>query len=211
MSFNRKVPQKPKRYLLIINVIQRSIIFNPFYVLNPSFSGRFTEIDPNAKLLGDKQIEGVCLVTDFEETRSLQTLIGKLIGGPTDFFAGMWPVNLFKENVDRLKNEPYVVSVKPVGQRLLLYIDPSGKIYLENDSQHIFQVNDDRSLELVPDTILDGIMNPSSSGGKFTFFIQDAMRCNGTDLTKRGIVERMDFVKVISVQEVTVIIFLILY
>ena len=69
----------------------------------------------------------------------------------------------------------------------------------------------DRSV--LKDTVLDGyFVRPKilDSGiaadkngdkrGRLTFVIQDAIRCNGTDLTGRGIVDRIAFIEVFLIQ-----------
>lgn len=175
------------------------------------FPGQFVQIDPDAKLLGDQQIDGVHLVTDYHLTRTIQTRLGNYANGPTDLFPGMWPITLSMENIHVLESKPYVVSAQPCGSRMFLYVDSSGKIYLENMTQHIFQVDDNCALMLVSngrpatDTVLEGVMTtvkPAANGDncikQFTFVIQDAIRCIGKDLTGLNIQNRIDFVKVIS-------------
>ena len=129
----------------------------------------------------------------------------------------MWPVNLSLKNIAFLTKEPYVVGPKPKGPRFLLYVDASGKIFLENMTQSIFCVDEDHAIKMVTsdgraitDTVLDGIFTREKldtdyhswgakemeATGKLTFVIQDAIRCNGQNLTSMGILNRLAFVKV---------------
>ena len=111
-----------------------------------------------------------------------------------------------------------MVGPKPKGPRFLLYVDSSGKIFLENMTQSIFYVDEDHAIKMVTsdgrpitDTVLNGIFTrekldtdrDSLSGakktgatGKLTFVIQDAIRCNGESLTRMNILRRIAFVKV---------------
>ena len=152
------------------------------------------------------------LVTDFHLTRTIQSRLGNYANGPKDYFPGMWPITLSMENVHVLESRPYVMLAQPSGSRMFLYVDSSANIYLENMTQHIFQVDDSCSLIMVSsngrpvtDTLLEGVMttgkpvaNEKSSTDNFTFVIQDAIRCMGKDLTGLNIQERIDVVKVIG-------------
>ena len=90
-----------------------------------------------------------------------------------------------------------------------------GIIYLENQTQNFFRVSQDREIQLLlPDTVLDGYFvhpiaavsddeaeevaaaHPGENQGRLTFLIQDAIRCNGVDLSGLGIVKRIAFIKV---------------
>ena len=168
--------------------------------------------------MDNEDVEGIHLVMDFDLVRELQIRLGKFISnGPRDFFPAMWPVSLSTDNVHLLASMPYVVAPKPTGPRFLLYIDPSGDMFLENMTQHIFRVDEDHALNIqsfsrrpVTDTVLDGIItrekvneDSSSDTGKgeestrkLTFVIQDAIRCNGKDLTTSNILQRIAFVRV---------------
>ncbi len=115
----------------------------------------------------------------------------------------MWPVNVSRENIQNLSSEPYVVAPKPVGPRCLLFIDFSGRVFIENMTQHIFRMEDRYAFEMfnnrtIADTVLDGIFSQerSSTTGKWTYWVQDAIRCSGEDLTGYGILKRMAVVKV---------------
>ena len=96
-----------------------------------------------------------------------------------------------------------MVSPKPLGDRYLLYKDSKGKIFLENQAQDFFQLDADLALQFVPvDTILEGIMVKRKAfregSNRHTFFIMDATRCHGMDLTQKGIIERISIVKVLQ-------------
>ena len=130
----------------------------------------------------------------------------------------MWPVSLSLKNIDVLSKEPYVVGPKPKGPRFLLYVDASGKIFLESMTQSIFYMNEDHAIKMVTsdgrsitDTVLDGIFTrelldtdcdssasakETEATGKLTFVIQDAIRCNGENLTCMNILRRIAFVRV---------------
>ncbi|KAK4023699.1 hypothetical protein OUZ56_009098 [Daphnia magna] len=174
----------------------------------------FTRIEPNTKFLDGHDVEGVHLLTDFEQVRELQVRLGRFSKGPEDFFPVNWPVSLTTENIDKLKSSPYVVAPKPSGTRFLFYVDSDGGMFLENMTQHIFRVDEVHAVKMVSsdgrpvtDTLLDGVLckeklnhDDNCNGGeenpkKLTFVIRDAIRCNGLDLTTRNIVKRIDFVK----------------
>jgi hypothetical protein len=91
------------------------------------------------------------------------------------------------------------------GTRYLLYVDLAGQIYLENMSQHIFRLDDDRSFQMISsdgrpitDTVLDGIITREkcTDNGKLTFLIHDAFRCNGVDLVDLNIRARINVIQV---------------
>ncbi|XP_046651921.1 mRNA-capping enzyme-like isoform X1 [Daphnia pulicaria] len=91
---------------------------------------------------------------------------------------------------------------KPSGPRFLLYIDSTGQTYLENMTQHFFLVHTDRAVQFISkdgratiDTVLDGIFTKDEKGGRLTFFVCDAVRCNGVNLTKMNAFQRIAFVK----------------
>ncbi|EFX79314.1 hypothetical protein DAPPUDRAFT_319589 [Daphnia pulex] len=181
-------------------------------------SGTFRRIKPDTKFLEGDKVEGVHLLTDYDLVRELQVRLGKFIPkGKKDFFSVMWPVSLSTDNVHLLASEPYVVGPKPSGPRFLLYVDPSGDIFLENMTQHIFRVDEDHAIKMesfdgrpITDTLLDGIVtreklngaDASCDGngedgttGKLTFVICDAIRCNGKDLTSSSILQRIACVR----------------
>ena len=168
-----------------------------------NFSGKFDRIDPNAKFLEDEQeTEGIHLVTDFNLVREIQCRLGECAKGPTDFFPAMWPVTLSTENIRFIAEDPYDVIAKVSGTRYLLYVDPSGQIFLENMTQHVFRVDQDRAVEIVRETILDGIFTREKvdssplTVGRLTFVIQDAIRFGGVDLTHLNIGRRIGNIKV---------------
>lgn len=169
-------------------------------------------IDPEAKFHEDEQVEGVRLVTDFDLVRQLHVRLGEFAKGPTDFFPALWPVTLSNENIHFLSSESYDVVPRANGTRYLLYVDSAGQIYLENMSQHIFRLDDDRSVRMissdgrpVTDTVLDGIITrekrtDSGEKGKLTFLIHDAFRCNGVDLVDLNIRARINVIQVSQIK-----------
>ena len=164
--------------------------------------------------MDNEDVEGVHLVNDFDLVREMQVRLGKFAKGPTDFFPAMWPVSLSTKNIHSLASKPYVVAPKPSGPRFLLYVDPSGDVFLENMTQHIFRVDEDHAIKIqmfngrpITDTVLDGIITREKLLGdascygkeatrKLTFVIRDAIRCNGKDLTDLNILQRIAFIKV---------------
>jgi hypothetical protein len=174
------------------------------------FSGQFLEINPDAKFLDGEQVEGIHLVTDFDLVRQLQVRLGQCANGPTNFFPAMWPVNLSTGNISSLESKPHVVTPKPYGTRYLLYVNPSGEMFLENLTQHIFRIDDDHAIQMISsdgqsitDVILDGVVTRVSEkhpdAGRLTFVIMDATLCRGVGLTHMGISQRIAFVKVNSI------------
>lgn len=157
------------------------------------------------------------MLTDFDMARELQVRIGQFANGPTDFFPAMWPVSLLKEHMHSLEMQPYVMGPRPVGPRFLLYVDPSGTVFLENMTQNIFLVDDRFEVKMfscdgrpITDVVLDGIVTRTKpnnvsafsgdpeAAGQLTFVIIDAIRCSGRDLTTFNILQRLSIVKVIS-------------
>ena len=127
--------------------------------------------------------------------------------GPRDQFPVNWPVSLNRNNIDKLKTAgPFVVSPKPLGIRALLYVNPDGMIFFENNTQHVFKVDPDLSPKLPKDTILDGIIvkklvrgegsNDGNGDGKLSFVIMDATRVDGVQLSQKSIQERISAVEV---------------
>ena len=178
------------------------------------FSGQFLGINPNAKFLNDdQQVEGIHLVTSFRQVRQLQVRLGECAGGPTDFFPAMWSVNLLPENISILETEPHFVIPKPCGTRYLLYVDPCGQIFLENNAQNIFRIDDDHAIKLISsdgqpitDTILDGkitrVADNRPDAGRLTFVITDATLCRGVSLRTKNISQRIAFVRVIKMNRI---------
>ncbi|XP_046655756.1 mRNA-capping enzyme-like isoform X2 [Daphnia pulicaria] len=173
-------------------------------IISSGFSGEFVRIDPEAKFHENEQVEGVRLVTDFDLVRQLHVRLGEFAKGPTDFFPALWPVTLSNENIHFLASESYDVVPRANGTRYLLYVDLAGQIYLENMSQHIFRLDDDRSFQIissdgrpVTDTVLDGIITQEkcTDNGKLTFLIHDAFRCNGVDLVDLNIRARINVIQ----------------
>lgn len=164
----------------------------------------------DAKFLENQDVDGIHLLTDFDKCTEIHIRLGNYAKGPTYFFPVMWPATLSTNNLVCLESEPYVVAPKPSGPRFLLYVDESGTIYLENMTQHVFRVDDSRNIKIssfdgrpIIDTVLDGIISKEkkrdgvdTDEGRLTFVIQDAIRCGGTDLVSKNILQRIAFVQV---------------
>jgi hypothetical protein len=144
---------------------------------------------------------------DIDLVQDIHLRLGNFSHGPKDFFPVNWPVALDPENIHKLQ-QPYVVTTRPPGPRYLLYIDQCGDIYLENNSQQIFQIDEEHTVHFpgkhcrpLTDTVLDGIITrrkcSDDSSSEFVFVIQDSFRCNGEDLVTQGIEERLACVQVI--------------
>ena len=153
---------------------------------------------PDATLLDDEQIDGVHLLRKFDLVSQMQVPVDPYIHGPISFFTVMQYGPLTSKNASQLFSSiKYVMAPKPVGQRYLLYVDSSGQIFLENMTQHVFRVGNDRTVKMlspdgqpITDTVLDGTLTrekqgPDDTGGKLTFVIQDALRCSGQDVRER--------------------------
>ena len=125
----------------------------------------------------------------------------------------MWPVSLSADDVRLILSKPYVLATKPIDKWYILYIDSNGSVCLENMTQHIFRVDENHAINMasfdgtpITDTVLDGKFTrkklnsdedeESKTTGELTFFIQDAIRCNGKDLTSLDILERIAYVNV---------------
>ena len=154
-------------------------------------------------------------MTDFELADEIRVrLLGFTNGSKTSRSPVMWPVSLYTGNIEELSLKPYVLAPKPIGLRFLLYVDCNGTVFLENIAQHVFRVDKNHTIEMassdggpITDTVLDGIFTrkklnsedkESKTEGELTFVVQDAIRCNGKDLTSFDILERIAFVNVYS-------------
>ena len=161
--------------------------------------------------LEKENIDGVSLVQNFNFVRDLQIRLGDFNQGPRNRFPVNQPIFLNVTNIKKLKAAgPVVVAPKPQGLRYLLYVDPKGNMYMENESQHLFVVDPDFAPQLIPkDTVLDGIVvrkivrdgaaqidNNQEAKGGLSFFVMDATRVNGVDLTEKNIQERISVVQV---------------
>ncbi|KAI9556338.1 hypothetical protein GHT06_018912 [Daphnia sinensis] len=203
---------RPVEWQKPINRLVNMLTGNQLQCLSPDTN--FTRINLDTKFYDGQDVEGIHLLTDFDQVRQLQVRLGCYSKGPQDFFPVNWPVALSADNIDKLTSGPYVVAPKPKGPRFLLYVDLSGEVFLENMTQHIFRVDEDHAVKMdssdgrpVTDTVLDGHFckakrnrDDNCNGGeegqeKLTFLIRDAIRCKGKDLTKMNIVERIGFVK----------------
>lgn len=157
-------------------------------------------------------MDGIRLSRNFNFVRAFQTKLGNLNQGSGNKFPATSPISLHKDNMKQLKTEQFVAAPKPEGIRYLLYVDPDGRMFLEQDkTQHVFIVDPDRAPQAIPrDTILDGIVvkkivrageaasnsNSADVEGKVTFVIMDATRVNGVDLIPMTILDRISFVMV---------------
>lgn len=151
----------------------------------------------------DEDVDGVSLVTDYDLIKRMQLELNKCTSLGGGFLPGNWPVSLSQDNITQLASNSYVVAPKPHGSRYFLYVDSVGDVYMENMKQNFFRLDSDRAVKLLSndgkvlvDTILDGYIVRSSTGGRLTFYIHDAIRCFGVDLTTGDVIERIDIVQV---------------
>lgn len=143
------------------------------------------------------------MVTDRVKLYHLRHTVSRHNGGIASHLATEWYVNLTRENIRKLEQEPYVVTARPSGVRYLLYVDPSEEIFMQNISVHFFRLDEDRKLQLntVGETLLDGyIMSWSGDweGKRLTYLVKDCTLCNGVDLKQRGLLERIRVFKVLK-------------
>lgn len=163
----------------------------------------------DVKFVENEDVDGIHLLTDFDKCTEIHIRLGNYAKGPTYFFPVMWPSTLSTNNLVCLESKPYVVAPKPSGPRFLLYVDESGTIFMENNTQHVFRVDDNHHIKIssfdgrpIINTVLDGIVTREKTRdgvenkGRLTFVIQDAIRCGGTDLTSKNILQRIAFVQV---------------
>ena len=129
--------------------------------------------------------------------------------GPREQFPVNWPISLNRNNINQLKTDgPFVVAPKPLGIRYLLYVDSDGVMFMQNNTRHIFKVDQDLAPQFIPnDTILDGIVvkklvrgegSNDEGDGKLSFVIMDATRFDGEQLTQKSILERISAVQVLK-------------
>ena len=153
-------------------------------------------------------MNGIHLVTDPKLVFRLKHFLGDYVVGPKRFFPAMWPVHLTSRNISKLETQPHFVIPKPHGTRYLLYVDPYGQIYLENNAQNMFRIDEDHSMKFISsdgqsitDTILDGVITRVTDNrpdaGRLTFVIMDATLCRGVSLKQMNIKQRIAFVRVI--------------
>ncbi len=168
------------------------------------------EEDSVPSFIEDEQVDGISLISDRNLINELQIKLRDFARARPNYhgFMGVsWFCRLNMNHIKLLKSKPYVVSPKPKGLRYLLYIDPEGNIFLQNNHnqhrQNIFALDKERRPKVsvnVKDTLLDGYMTRrillDGSFGKLTFVIMDAIRCNGEDLTQKGVQERIVTVRV---------------
>lgn len=159
--------------------------------------------------MDEDPVQGVSFVRDSQLVREMQVLLGNYVGARIFEHTFFRPIPLTMENIHQLESKSHFMTPKPTGPRFLLYIDSSGQTYLENMYQYFFRVDTDRAVQfisnegqVITDTVLDGILtrekDAENNAGKMTFFICDAVRCNGQDITKMNVFQRIAFVKVIS-------------
>jgi hypothetical protein len=153
-------------------------------------------------------VDGIHLVTDPILVAQLKNFLGECARGPKCFFPVMWSVHLTSKNIRKLESQPHFVIPKPYGTRYLLYVDPYGQIYLENNAQNMFRIDEDHSMKFISsdgqsitDTILDGVITRVTDNrpdaGRLTFVILDATLCRGVSLRQMNISQRIAFVRVI--------------
>ena len=138
----------------------------------------------------------------------MQRLLGRYAKRPLDFFPVMSSISLSMTRITKLETEPYVVFPKPIGTRCLMYVNPSGQVFMKNMTQHIFRVDKIKMVSCdgkpITDTVLDGIMTREKTyaenfpeiKGKVTFVITDAIRCNGVSLIDSNILQPIACAKV---------------
>ena len=160
-------------------------------------------------------VDGIQLVIDFDFVKEMQHKLGRFPNGPTDFFPAISSVLLNQDNRDFFVTgwTLNVVAPNPEGTDYFLYVDSVRDVYLENQTQNFFQMSRDKAIQLLSpdrralkDTLLDGYFvrrlntvsgdEAAANQGRLTFIIQDAIRCDGTDLTRFGILERIAFIEV---------------
>jgi hypothetical protein len=155
--------------------------------------------------MDEEPVEGVSLVTDSQLVRQMQVLLGNYVGARVfehTFFPALWAIPLSMENIHQVQSKSHFMrdfmTPKPSGPRFLLYIDSSGQTYLENMTQYFFRVDTDRAVQFIStdgraitDTVLDGIFTREKDAKN------NAVRCNGQDITKMNVFQRIAFVKVI--------------
>jgi hypothetical protein len=158
--------------------------------------------------MDEEPVDGVRLVRDSQLVRQMQVLLGNYVGARIFEHTFFRAIPLSMENIHQLESKSHLMTPKPSGSRFLLYIDSSGQTYLENMKQYFFRVDTVRAVQFISidgraitDTVLDGIFtrekDAENNAGKLTFVICDAVRCNGQDITKMNVFQRIAFVKVI--------------
>ena len=150
------------------------------------------------KFFNDEDVDGISPVTDSILVDKMRHKLESYVKCPKSYFKpGNWPVNLSRENINQLVSNPYVVAPKPFGTRYLLYIESAGDVFMENIKNNFFQLDAVKIVSLSSnDTVLDGYFARSIKENRLTFVIHDAIRCNGVDLTKGDVIERITTVKV---------------
>lgn len=128
------------------------------------------------------------------------------IEGPDKEFAVMLPSEMSMDCLEQIRKSPFPYFVAPVpkGERFLLITNAKSEIFLENNKRNIFQLEGAFLSSSCSETVLDCILvndnsqnaNSRQKARKPTFFITDAMKYDGHDLTRKSVVDRLDCIMV---------------
>lgn len=149
------------------------------------------------------------------ETENLAELKSTVLGfwpeRKTNFFPGPSPVSIEKDNLYKLENYPYVISIKSDGTRYMLMfykIKNNYKVYLIDRTFNFYKV-EDREISLgtgfkelygsLPcGALFDGEMvsGKTKIGGNGNIYvIHDCICINSTDISKNTFTERLENIK----------------
>jgi len=173
-------------------------------------NGRFERAMPNTDvfLTPDGHHDGVSAVNDTHLSKSISDQLASFVG--SRLFPVSWSNNMTDKNVEKLKQRPHVVGVVPKGIKYILYIDRFGDIYLQNHYREMFRVDDDRKVQfpgqdgrLLKDSLFDGVLtelvpmedSEQKPKKRLVFVILDVTKCNGVDISRRGIIDRMTYLE----------------
>lgn len=107
-------------------------------------------------------------------------------------FFGTHPISFTRANVPRIQRYPYLVSLKAMGVRYMMYIADSGYIYLISRKLDVY-VSSHRFAALArhDGTLLDGELVGDNSDAPTYFIVLDCLAADGVNCMRENIMERL--------------------
>jgi mRNA-capping enzyme len=117
-------------------------------------------------------------------------------------FPGSEPAHMHRENYALILQLPYMVTWKPAGKRYMMLIEKENQVYMLNQGNDLFSVEqirfpyDVEYTSHLKDTLLDGeIVNDKVNGSKrASFLINDIIIYNGIDVTAQPFPHRLKLI-----------------
>ncbi|UJR12231.1 hypothetical protein I4U23_016408 [Adineta vaga] len=117
-------------------------------------------------------------------------------------FPGSEPVPMHRKNYANILQLPYMVTWKPVGKRYMMLIEEENKVYMLNQGKDLFSVDEIRfpydadNTTHLKDTLVDGevVCDKINGSNEASFFINDIIIYNGTDVTAYSFPDRLKLI-----------------